>query len=70
MAVIKRRIAPSAVRMEIARVLRDNPQHLVEQGGRKTMLAIATGFDILPVADFATVDELMMAFKSKPAGVI
>jgi hypothetical protein len=65
MAVIRRHISYAAVRMEIARFLLNSPQHLVEQGGRKTMLAIATSFDLLAVAQFSGMDELMGAFKAR-----
>jgi FixJ family two-component response regulator len=66
MAVLKRQISPAAVRMEVTRLLMDNPQHLVEQAGKKTMIALSTTFDLLPVAQFSTLDEMMTAFKAKP----
>jgi YesN/AraC family two-component response regulator len=70
MAVIRRRISSSAVRMEINRLLMGSPQHLVDQTGRNTMVAITTSFEALPAADFATFDEMMKAFKAKPTGVV
>jgi YesN/AraC family two-component response regulator len=65
MAVIRRHIVPAAVRMEASRLFMDCPQHVVEQGGRKTMVAITMIFDLLPVAQFTTLDQLMAAFKSQ-----
>jgi len=65
MAVLRRHISPGAVRMEISRLLLDPPQHLVEQNGRKTMVALAMSFDLLPAAAFSTVDEMMAAFDAK-----
>jgi YesN/AraC family two-component response regulator len=65
MAVIHRRITPNAVRMEVTRTLSEAPQHLVDQAGRRTMVAITTSFDIQPAADFDTLEELMGAFKSE-----
>lgn len=70
MVVLKRSGAANAIRMEIGRIIMDSPQHVVEQNGRKTMVAITFSFDLLPVAEFATLNELMDAFKAKPAGVI
>lgn len=70
MAVIRRRISPAAVRMEVSRRFLDCPQHLVDQGGRRTMVAIAMNFDLLPVAQFSTLDELMAAFKSQLIGAV
>lgn len=70
MAVIRRNASPSSVRMEVARLLSDLPQHLVEHEGRKTMIAVAINFDLLPVAQFSTLDELMTAFKARAAGEV
>ncbi len=70
MAVIRRHVSLGAVRMEISRLLIDTPQHLVEQSGRKTMVAIAISFDLLPVAEFSTLDEMMTAFKAKQIGLV
>ncbi|HTW80061.1 MAG TPA: response regulator [Terracidiphilus sp.] len=70
MAVIRRHVSYAAVRMEVSRLLMNNPQHLVEQGGRKTMLTIAMNFDLLPLAQFSAIDELMGAFKAKLIGVV
>jgi len=65
MVVLRRHISFAAVRMEASRLFMNSPQHVIEQGGRKTVLAVATSFDLLPVAQFSTVDELMGAFKAK-----
>jgi YesN/AraC family two-component response regulator len=70
MAVISRHVSSGAVRMEVSRLLMNSPQHLVEQGGRKIMFAIATTFDLLPVAQFSTLDEMMVAFKAKLIGAV
>ena len=69
MAVIRRHVSPGAVRMEVSRLLMQSPQHLVDHGGRKTLVAIATSFDLLPVAQFSNLDEMMTAFKAKQIGV-
>jgi hypothetical protein len=69
MGVIRRQTSAAAVRMEVSLLLMDNPQHVVEHKGRKTMVAISTTFDLLPLGRFATVEEMMMAFKAKAIGV-
>jgi CheY-like chemotaxis protein len=65
LGVLRRQVSSAAVRMEITRLFADTPQHLVERAGKKTMIAISTIFDLLPVAQFSTFDEMMTAFKAK-----
>jgi len=65
MAVLERHVSTGAVRMEMSRLLLDTPQHLVEQNGRKTMVAMAISFDLLPAAAFSTMDEMLAAFDAK-----
>lgn len=68
LAVIERQISPAAVRMEISRLLHDPPQHVLEVGGRRTMIAIATSFDLLPVVRFTSFDEMLAAFDAMLVG--
>lgn len=68
MAVLERQISASAVRMEITRLLQDPPQHVLEVGGRRTMIAIATTFDLLPVVRFSSIDEMLGAFDAMLIG--
>jgi YesN/AraC family two-component response regulator len=70
MAVVRRQISAAAVRMEVSRLFMDCPQHLVEQDGRKSMVAIAVSFDLLPVAQFSTVDQMIAAFKARLIGMV
>jgi CheY-like chemotaxis protein len=70
MAVLRRQVSSAAVRMEITRLFSETPQHLVERAGKKTMIAISTTFDLLPIAQFSTFDEMMRAFKAKLLGPI
>jgi hypothetical protein len=63
--VLRRQVSSFAVRMEVTRLLMDSPQHLVEKAGQKTMVAISTTFDLLPVAQFSTLEEMMTGFKAK-----
>lgn len=69
MGVLHRQIAPAAVKMGIARLLMNPPQQLVSIGGRKTMLALTTNFDLLPVAQFSSMDEMLTAFKTRSVGL-
>ena len=70
MAVLRRHVSSGAVRMEVSRLLMEPPHHLVEQGGRKTMIAIAMVSDLLPIAQFSSLDEMMTAFKANQIGVV
>ena len=65
MGVLRRQVSSAAVRMEVTRLFMGNPQHLVEKAGNKTMISITATFDLLPVAQFSTLDEMMTAFKTK-----
>lgn len=70
MAVIRRHSLPGAVRMEVGRLFMETPQHLIQQGGGKTMVTIAFRFDLLPAAQFSTMEDLMAAVKAKNMGII
>jgi CheY-like chemotaxis protein len=70
LATIERHIPPAAIRMEISRKLLACPQHLLEVNGRKTMITIATTYDLLPVARFSTFDQLVAGFDAKLIGKI
>ena len=68
MMVLHRQISPSAVRMELARFLAESPQHLIEVDNRKIMMAISLTFDLLPIAQFSSFDEMLAAFSTKLVG--
>jgi FixJ family two-component response regulator len=70
LGVIERHIPPAAIRMELSRKLLNCPQHLLEVNGRKTMITIATTYDLLPAARFSTFDELVAGFDAKLIGTI
>jgi len=69
-AVVQRHTSPVAVRMEISRLLMEPPQHVLEVNGRRTMIALTTTFDLLPAAQFSTLDEMLAAFDAKLIGNI
>jgi len=64
-AVIRRQTSSGAVRIEVSRLFMDPPQHLIEQGGRKTMVNLAFRFDMLPLAQLFSLDEMMSAFEAR-----
>lgn len=70
LAAIERHIPPAAIRMEISRKLLNCPQHLLEVNGRKTMIMIATTYDLFPAARFSTFDQLVAGFDAKLVGKI
>jgi len=70
MAVLRRLVAPAAVRMEISRALADTPQYVDEIGGRKTLIAVSMTFDLLPAVQFPTLDEMIQAFEAKLVGQV
>jgi len=68
MAVVQRQISPSAIRMEIARIISKNESHVFQHEGRRTMVAFSLTFDLLPVAQFRSLDEMLAAFDTKLSG--
>jgi FixJ family two-component response regulator len=70
MAVARRQVSPAAMRMEFSRLMSDTQQHIVEANGKRVMVALPLTFDLLPVARFATLDEMLAAFDAKLAAKI
>ena len=68
MVVVQRIVSPSALRMEIARVTSATREHVMEVGGRTVMIASPISFDLLPVSQFSTLDEMLAAFDSSLSG--
>ncbi|MGO8757588.1 MAG: response regulator [Terracidiphilus sp.] len=68
LAVLERQVSPGAVRMEVTRLLQEPPQHVLDVNGRRTMIAIATSFDLLPVVRFNNFDEMLAAFDAMLVG--
>jgi FixJ family two-component response regulator len=65
MAVARRQISPAALRMEFSRLMSNTQQHIVEANGKRVMVALPLTFDLLPVARFASLDEMLAAFDAK-----
>lgn len=68
MMILRRQISPSAVRMEMARLVAGSPQHLIEVDTRKIMMAISLTFDLLPIAQFSSFEAMIAAFDAKLIG--
>jgi FixJ family two-component response regulator/GGDEF domain-containing protein len=62
MAVLQRRIAPAALHMEIARLTAANHQHVMEVEGRSIMVASSITFELQPVSQFSTFNDMIAEF--------
>jgi FixJ family two-component response regulator len=62
MAVLRRKMPLGAVRMEVARVTSTCREHVMEVNGRSIMIATSLAFEMLPVSQFASFNEMLAAF--------
>ncbi|WP_420237476.1 response regulator [Telmatobacter bradus] len=62
MAVMRRQISPAAMRLEIVRLTSASREHVMEVNGRSIMVASPITFDLLPISQFSTFDEMLAAF--------
>jgi FixJ family two-component response regulator/GGDEF domain-containing protein len=62
MAVVRRQISPTAMHTEIGRLASASREHVMEVNGRTIMIASPITFDLLPVSQFPTIDEMFKAF--------
>jgi FixJ family two-component response regulator len=68
MAVVRRQLPLAAVRMEIARRTSTSHEHLLEVNGRSVMISSSITFDLLPVSQFSTMDDMLAAFDPNLSG--
>jgi FixJ family two-component response regulator len=68
MAVVRRRISPDAMRMEIARLTTASREHVMQINGRSIMIASPISFELLPVSQFYSFNEMLAAFDSTSSG--
>jgi FixJ family two-component response regulator len=61
MAVLRRKMPLGAVRMEVARVTSTCREHVMEVNGRSIMIATSLAFEMLPVSQFASFNEMLAA---------
>jgi FixJ family two-component response regulator len=70
MAVVRREISPGALRMEIDRLTLSSRGQMMNVNGKSIMIACPIAFDLLPVSQFSKLDDMLLAFKTKPNGMI
>jgi CheY-like chemotaxis protein len=68
MAVLRRQITPSAVRMEIERLIAETRGYIIEVHGKPMMIACLITFELLPAVQFAGYGELAAACESRITG--
>jgi GGDEF domain-containing protein len=68
LAVLRRQIAPAAVRMEIERLIAETRGYIIEVHGKPMMIACLITFDLLPAVQFAGFGELAAACDSRITG--
>lgn len=65
MAVLHRQISLASVRTELYRLTAGNREHALEINGRRVMVTNTTVFDVLPAFEFASLDDILLAFDPK-----
>jgi FixJ family two-component response regulator len=70
MAVVRRNISPGAMRMEIDRMTLSSRGQVMNVNGKSIMIACPIAFDLLPVSQFSTLDDMLKVFNTKPSGMI
>jgi FixJ family two-component response regulator len=68
MAVVRRRISPAAVRTDIARLTSARREHVMDVNGRSVMIGSPITFDMSPVLQFSTFDEMLAGFDTDLSG--
>jgi FixJ family two-component response regulator len=68
MAVVRRRVSPEAMRMEIVRLTMANREHVMVVKGRSIMVASPITFEMLPVSQFFSFEEMLAAFDTTSIG--
>jgi response regulator RpfG family c-di-GMP phosphodiesterase len=70
MAVVRRKISPGALRMEVDRLTLASRGQVMNVNGKSVMIACPIAFDLLPVSQFSTVEDMLTVFNAKPIGMI
>jgi FixJ family two-component response regulator len=70
MAVVRRNISPGAMRMEIDRLTLASRGQVMNVNGKSVMVACPIDFDLLPVSQFSTLEDMLAVFNAKPIGEI
>ncbi len=67
MAVVRRQMPAAALRMEMDRLTRSSGGCVLDVNGKKIMTTCSIAFDLLPVSQFSTINEMLKAFEVKAA---
>jgi hypothetical protein len=70
MAVVQRKISPGALRMEVDRLTLTSRGQVMEVNGKSIMISCPIAFDLHPVSQFSTLDDMLTAFDAKSMGMI
>ena len=70
MAVVKRNISPGALRIEVDRLTLASRGQVMNVNGKSVMIACPIVFDLLPVSQLSTLDDMLTVFNSKSIGMI
>jgi GGDEF domain-containing protein len=70
MAVVRRVISADALRMEFTRIASARREHVINVNGRTIMIASSITFDLLPVSQRSTLDDMLAAFDANLSGRI
>jgi FixJ family two-component response regulator/GGDEF domain-containing protein len=70
MAVVRRKISPGALRMEIDRLTLASRGQVMNVNGKSIMIACPIAFDLLPVSQFSSLDDMLLVFEARPLGMI
>jgi len=64
LAVIRRSMAPTAMRMEILRMTSASKEHMMQLNGRTIMISSPITFDIQPIYKYESLEQLFAAFNA------
>ena len=70
MAVVWRQISPGALRMEVDRLTLTSQGQVMNVNGKSIMIACPIAFEVLPVLQYSTFDDMIVAIEAKPIGSI
>ena len=62
MAAVRRLISPAAMRLEVSRLTSASREHVMAVGGKTVMVASSITFDLLPISQITTFEEMLAAF--------
>jgi GGDEF domain-containing protein len=67
MAVVRRQVTPGSLRMEIDRLMCSSSGCVLDVNGKKIMVTCSIAFDLLPVSQFPSINEMLKSFEVRAA---